>query len=224
MPRIRFSKISKRFRDILAVRDFSLEIIEGEMLALLGPSGSGKTTLLRLLAGLERPDSGSIWIGDRLVTGPATFVPPQERKIGMIFQDLALWPHMTVRGHLDFVLKGNKFPREERKTRIADLLGTMDLADRAKAYPYELSGGQKQRVAIARALAINPEILLLDEPLASLDQDLQVRMTDEIVRLNKQLRITTLYVTHDREEAFRVADRVALIQSGTLERVVETSA
>ncbi len=223
MPRIKFSEIAKSFGTIQAVRDFSLEVADGEMLALLGPSGSGKTTVLRLLAGLEKPDCGSIQIGDGFVTGHGKFVPPQARRIGMVFQDLALWPHMTVRGHLDFVLKGNRFPRRERKRRIFELLEKMDLATRADAYPHELSGGQKQRVSIARALSIDPQILLLDEPLASLDSELQSRMTDEIVRLNQDLRITTLYVTHDGSEAFRVAERVAVMRSGELERIVEPS-
>ena len=223
MPDVEFNNVRKNFGKTRAVEEFSLRIPEGEMLALLGPSGSGKTTVLRLLAGLEMPDCGSIRIGEQIVTGNGRFVPPQKRKIGMVFQDLALWPHMTVARHLEFVTKGKGLPKAERNELIARILQLVGLENRAVAYPHELSGGQKQRVAIARALIIEPEILLLDEPLASLDSDLQVRMTDEVLRLKERFQITTLYVTHDKKEAFRVADRVAFMNNGKLCDIVEAS-
>jgi len=201
-------ELTKRFGPIQALQGLSLRVEAGEWLALSGPSGSGKTTLLRLIAGLDRPDSGVIRLGDRVVSGPCAFVPPQKRRLGMVFQDLALWPHLSVRGHLDFVLRGRGLTCSQRRQRADDMLDVVRLQDRASAYPHQLSGGQKQRVAIARALVTEPEILLLDEPLANLDPDLRARMVDELARLRARFKITALYVTHDICEAEQLADRV----------------
>ena len=211
MPSVQCVDITKRFGATPVLRGLSLRAETGELLAILGPSGSGKTTLLRLIAGLDRPDSGVIWIGDRVVSGPGAFVPPQQRRVGMVFQDLALWPHMSVRKHLEFVLKGRGMPRCERVERTRQMLELVRLDDRAEAYPHQLSGGQKQRVAIARALVAEPEILLLDEPLANLDPELRGRMVDEIARLKNWFKITTFHVTHDPRETQRLADRVVLM-------------
>lgn len=212
MPSIQCINTAKRYGPIQALEPVSLRVESGEFLALLGPSGAGKTTLLRLIAGLDRPDTGVIWIGDQVVAGNGVFVPPQKRRIGMVFQDLALWPHMTVRKHLDFVLTGAGVARTQRRERIAEMLELIRLEDRASALPHQLSGGQQQRVAIARALVIKPKILLLDEPLANLDETLQHRMIDELARLKQWFEITTLYVTHNRREIAGLADRILRIE------------
>lgn len=212
MPSVQCVDVAKRFGATPVLRGVSLRAETGELVAILGPSGSGKTTLLRLIAGLDRPDSGVIWIGDRVVSGPGAFVPPQKRRVGMVFQDLALWPHMSVRRHLEFVLKGRGMPRRERVERARQMLDLIRLDDRADAYPHQLSGGQKQRVAIARALVAEPQILLLDEPLANLDLELRARMVDEIARLKKWFKITTFHVIHDPRETERLADRVVLME------------
>ncbi|MCF6285616.1 MAG: ABC transporter ATP-binding protein [Candidatus Hydrogenedentes bacterium] len=212
MPSIQCIDTAKHYGPIQALAPVSLRVESGEFLALLGPSGAGKTTLLRVMPGLEKPDTGVVWIGDQVVAGKGVFVPPQKRRIGMVFQDLALWPHMTVRKHLDFVLKGTGVARAARRKRIGEMLELIRLEDRAAALPHELSGGQQQRVAIARALVVEPKILLLDEPLASLDETLQHRMIDELARLKQWFKITTLYVTHNQREIADLADRVFRIE------------
>ena len=207
MPSVQCVNVSKRFGSTQALSKASLHVESGELLALFGPSASGKTTLLRIIAGLEKPDEGVVWIGDRIVDGKGVSVPPQKRRVGMVFQDLALWPHMTVRKHLSFVLGRRDVSRRERAGRVSRMLELVRLADRADAHPHQLSGGQKQRVAIARALVTEPDLLLLDEPLSSLDDSLRSAMLDEILRLKKWFGVTVIYVTHDASEVDGVADR-----------------
>ncbi len=192
----------------------SLDVARGECIALLGPSGCGKTTTLRLVAGFITPDSGHILIGGRAVERD----PPHRRQIGMVFQNYALFPHLTAAGNVAFGLEMRHLPRAERDARVAEALSMVGLAQLADRYPARMSGGQQQRVALARALVIRPELLLLDEPLSNLDAGLRVEMREEIARLRTAAGITTLFVTHDQEEALALADRVAVMDRG---RIVE---
>jgi iron(III) transport system ATP-binding protein len=195
--------------------DLTLEIAPGELVALLGPSGCGKTTLLRSIAGLERPTRGTISVGDRVVTGNGTFVPPERRRIGMVFQDGALFPHLDVRRNVAYGL-----PRDQRRSgRVDEALAMVGLADVADRMPGTLSGGQQQRVALARALAPRPGVLLLDEPFSNLDTTLRLQVRSEMHRLLVDLGVTTIFVTHDQEEAFVLGDRVAVLHDGRLAQV-----
>lgn len=213
---IKLNNVTHRFGKITAVRDFSITIPENKLVVLLGPSGSGKSTILSLINGLLPPDEGEIYLGGKLSsTSRKIIIPPQYRQIGMVFQTLALWPHMTVRGNLEFVLKG-KCPRDEMSGRIDKLLELTGLKDYAHTYPPYLSGGEQQRLALARALVINPRILLLDEPLSSLDRNLSRKLCAEIKTFHQQFSTTTLYVTHDQSEALMMADLVAVIEGGRL--------
>jgi iron(III) transport system ATP-binding protein len=207
MRAIEILGLTKRFAAVPVLRDFCLSVAAAEAVCLFGPSGSGKTTVLRLIAGLERPDTGSITIGDTIVTDATRFIPPVARRIGMVFQDLALWPHMRVEKHLDFVLRGALPERATRRERITNLLDLCDLATRRRAYPGELSGGQQQRLAIARALANDPDILLLDEPLTNLEYELRDRFIAEFAR-RKENGATIVLATHERNEAEQITDRI----------------
>nr|WP_286207337.1 ABC transporter ATP-binding protein [Thermomicrobium sp. CFH 73360] len=200
-----------------AVHDLWLEVRGGELLAILGPSGCGKTTTLRLTAGLERPDAGSIEIAGVLVAGGDRFLPPEERGVGLVFQDYALFPHLTVEENIAFGL--HRLGRSERRQRVEELLQLTGLGPFRKRYPHQLSGGQQQRVAIARALAPRPSVLLLDEPFANLDAELRQRMREELRRLLRELGATVVLVTHDRDEALSLADRVAVMLGGTIVQV-----
>ncbi len=211
--------VSKRFGRVSALDGFNLEAREGEILALLGPSGSGKTTALRVLAGLERPDEGEARIGDRLVAGPGLHVPPEDRGLGMVFQGLALWPHMTARGHLEFCLRGRGVPRGEWDARVREAFARARLDAPETRYPHELSGGQAQRLAIARAIVTGPHVVLLDEPLANLDAPLKEELITELRDLRRSLGATFLHVTHDQREALSIADRVAVVRDGRVEQV-----
>jgi ABC-type Fe3+/spermidine/putrescine transport system ATPase subunit len=192
---------------------FSVALRAGERMAILGPSGCGKTTVLRLVAGLLAPDSGSVALDDKIVSSAGcVLVPPEQRNVGMVFQDLALWPHLTVDGNLRFGLKARKVPRAEAGRRIRKTLELVGLWDRAGSHPGELSGGEQQRVALARALVLEPGVLLMDEPLSSLDFDLALRLRREILQLHEKLRFTLLYVTHNREEAAEIGERVLLMK------------
>jgi iron(III) transport system ATP-binding protein len=202
--------VSKRFGAVRAVDDAQLCVERGEFVALLGPSGCGKTTLLRLIAGFEEPDGGEIEVAGRRVAG-GTWVPPERRRIGMVFQDYALFPHLTVAENVAFGL-----PRAERKTRVPAVLALVDLCGLGERYPHELSGGQQQRVALARALAPKPELVLLDEPWSNIDPHLRATMRDELARILRGIHVTVVLVTHDREEAFSLADRIALMRDGTV--------
>jgi iron(III) transport system ATP-binding protein len=220
MNAIELRAVSKAYDGRTAVDGVSVSVERGERVALVGPSGCGKTTVLRLVGGLEVPDSGGIRIDGALVAEHGrNLVEPEQRHIGMVFQDLALWPHMTVHEHLDFALRYDKrSKRTDRPGRIREVLEMVRLSDRARAKPGELSGGEQQRVALARALVANPTIVLMDEPLSSLDPELNLHLRREILRLHAELGFTLVYVTHSREEAADLGSRVILMrQSGAAE-------
>jgi len=197
------------------VEGLHLQVKPGELVALLGPSGCGKTTTLRLMAGFLRPDAGEIWVGDRCLSSPTTVVPPERRRMAMIFQSYALWPHMTVAQNVAYGLRFKKgMSNANRERRVKEILKVVQLSGFESRYPGELSGGQQQRVAVARALVVEPEILLLDEPLSNLDANLREEMRFEIRRLHEAFGITTLYVTHDQGEAMVISDRIAVLHKG----------
>jgi len=212
---IAIREVVKRFGAVTAVDRADLSVRDGELFTLLGPSGCGKTTLLRLVAGFYQPDAGEIRFGDRLVSG----LPPYERNIGMVFQNYALWPHMTVAANVAYGLKLRKLGGAEVAARLAEGLRKVNLTGYESRYPGQLSGGQQQRVALARALVLNPDILLLDEPLSNLDAKIRVQVRAEIRKLQQELGITTLYVTHDQEEALSLSDRVAVMKDGRVLQV-----
>ena len=203
--------VSKRFGTVQAVDRAQLCVERGELLALLGPSGCGKTTLLRVIAGFERPDAGEVVLDEVRVAGNGTWVPPEKRRVGMVFQDYALFPHMTVAENVGFGV-----PRANRSRRVVEALARVGLADHGDRYPHELSGGQQQRVALARALAPEPTLVLLDEPWSNIDPLLRASMRDDLAEILRSIGVTVVLVTHDREEAFSIADRVAVMHAGTL--------
>src|ERR1700761_819551 len=212
---IRFQGVQRQFGDVMALAGLDLDIEDGELIALLGPSGCGKTTALRILGGFDRPTAGRVLVNDKDVTN----VPPNKRDMGMVFQAYSLFPNMNVRDNVAFGLRmrgGGKPQRQQRADELLELVGLAQTADR---YPHQLSGGQQQRVAIARALAIEPEVLLLDEPLSALDALVRHQLRAEIRSLQLRLGITTLFVTHDQAEALSIADRVGVMNSGRLEQI-----
>ena len=213
--KIALKEVSKRFGSTLAVDRVSLDVGDGELFTLLGPSGCGKTTLLRLVAGFYAPDTGEVRFGARRVDG----LPPYERNIGMVFQNYALWPHMTVRANVTYGLRLRRLATAEVERRLAAGLARVNLTGLEDRYPGQLSGGQQQRVALARALVLNPDILLLDEPLSNLDAKIRTQVRGEIRTLQKDLGITTMYVTHDQEEALSLSDRVAVMRDGRVQQV-----
>lgn len=215
MAKVRIEGVTKRFGEIVAVDDVSAEIEDGELFALLGPSGCGKTTLLRVVAGFELPDSGRVFFGGRDMTN----VPPNQRGTGMVFQSYALWPHMTVRENIEFGLKMRKLAGDERARRVANVVELLRLKGLEDRSPLQLSGGQQQRVAVARALAIEPQILLMDEPLSNLDAKLRIETRTELKKIQRELGITVIYVTHDQEEAMSIADRMGVMNKGQLLQV-----
>jgi iron(III) transport system ATP-binding protein len=204
--------VSKSFDAAPVLRDVDLRVDAGQIVALLGPSGCGKTTLLRAIAGLERPDQGEVWLGERLLSGRGTFVAPERRRIGMVFQDWALFPHLSVGRNVGFGLTR----AERRSGRIEAALQLVELTGLADRMPATLSGGQQQRVALARALANRPAALLLDEPFSNLDATLRVSIRAEVQRLLRELSLTAVFVTHDQEEAFLLGDQVAVMLGGTV--------
>jgi iron(III) transport system ATP-binding protein len=208
---IRLDGVTKRFGDVVAVDRACLCVDRGDVVALLGPSGCGKTTLLRLVAGFERPDGGTVEVAGRLVSGHGGWIPPEDRRVGMVFQDYALFPHLTVAENVGFGLR-----RSARRARVRELLAIVGLEDLGKRYPHELSGGQQQRVALARALAPAPELILLDEPWSNVDHSLRESLRAEVTEIIRPLGVTVVLVTHDREEAFSLADRIALMHSGRI--------
>uniref|UniRef100_A0A7J3X8J0 ABC transporter ATP-binding protein n=1 Tax=Thermofilum pendens TaxID=2269 RepID=A0A7J3X8J0_THEPE len=217
MARVEVRELFKRFGRVVAVDHVSFEVKDGEFMVLLGPSGCGKTTTLRLIAGLETPDGGEIYIGDRLVND----LPPKDRDVAMVFQNYALYPHMKVYDNIAFPLRIRKLPKEEidrRVREVAKLLRIEELLDR---YPRQLSGGQQQRVALGRALVRQPQVFLMDEPLSNLDAKLRVYMRAELKRLQRELGITTIYVTHDQAEAMTMADRIAVMNEGKIMQLAE---
>jgi iron(III) transport system ATP-binding protein len=211
---IRISGLSFRYshRSPFIIKDCNLSIAQGEIVAVLGPSGSGKTTLLRLIAGLELPTSGSIVIGGRVMSDKTHFVPPEKRGVGMVFQDYALFPHMTVSENIQFGLR--HLPRRERLARMEEMLNLVNLTEYKNRYPYELSGGQQQRVALARSLAPAPSLLMLDEPFSHLDTHLQQQIRDELRHILKQTGTTSIFVTHNDDDAKVLADRLVHIDKG----------
>jgi multiple sugar transport system ATP-binding protein len=214
LARVTIKKLTKRFHDVVAVNNLSLEIKDKEFVVVLGPSGCGKTTALRCIAGLETPDEGEIYIGDRLVND----LDPKERDIAMVFQSYALYPHMTVFNNLAFPLENAKVPKEDIKERVqevSELLKIHELLDRK---PKQLSGGQRQRVALGRAMVRKPHVFLMDEPLSNLDAKLRVYMRAELKKLQKDVGITTIYVTHDQVEAMTMGDKVAILDEGVLQQ------
>jgi iron(III) transport system ATP-binding protein len=213
--RVQLKGITKNFGTLTAIDDVSLIIEEGEFFTLLGPSGCGKTTLLRTIAGFHAPEAGEIRFGDRVVN----HVPPHRRETGMVFQNYALFPHLSVYDNVAYGLRARKVPRDEMADRIVTILKSVQLEGLEQRLPSQLSGGQQQRVALARALVISPQILLMDEPLSNLDAKLRVSMREEIRSIQKRLGITTIYVTHDQEEAMAVSDRIAILCRGRVEQV-----
>ena len=215
MSGVTLDKIVKRYGPTVAVDNVSLEIKEGEFLTLLGPSGCGKTTTLRLISGFIQPTSGAIHFGDKDVTG----IAPQHRQIGMVFQDYALFPHLTVRENIGFGLVERKYEKHAIKERVDELLALIKLENAAERYPSEISGGQAQRVAVARAVAHPPSVLLMDEPLGALDLKLRETMQIELRRIQQELGITAVYVTHDQSEAMNMSDRIVVMNSGIIEQI-----
>jgi len=207
--------VGKRFGAYVALEDVSIEVPDGSLTALLGPSGSGKSTLLRIVAGLETPDRGSVLIGGR----DATNLPPQERGVGFVFQHYAAFKHMTVRDNVGFGLRIRKAPKPQIRSRVDELLGLVQLDGLAERYPSQLSGGQRQRMALARALAVEPRVLLLDEPFGALDARVREELRDWLRRLHEQVHVTTVLVTHDQEEAMEVASRIVVMNHAKVEQV-----
>ena len=218
MASVELRNLTKRYGSLAVVDDISLTIEHGKLVCLLGPSGCGKTTTLRLLAGFVDPSAGEIRVGDRLISSPANTVPPERRNMSMIFQSYALWPHMTVAENIIYGLKLRKLPRDVIGAKLDAILATTKLAALAERYPGELSGGQQQRVALARALIVEPETLLLDEPLSNLDANLREEMRFEVRRLHDTYRYTTVYVTHDQSEAMTTADVICVMNGGKIEQ------
>ncbi len=214
MVKVRLEGLKKYFDKVKAVNDIDLEIIPGEFVVLLGPSGCGKTTLLRCISGLERVTEGKVFFDNDNIT----YLSPKDRNISMVFQNYAVWPHMTVKNNIAFPLRIKKYSQhqiQEKVIWVANLLGIDDLLDR---YPAQLSGGQRQRVAVARAIVMEPRVLLMDEPLSNLDALLRVRMRTEIKKLQENLKVTTIYVTHDQVEAMTMGDRIAVLNQGILQQ------
>lgn len=217
MRALELEDVSKRYGERAVLREVSLRIKPGERLVVFGRSGCGKTTLLRLLAGFIAPEHGSIRLGDDVVAEDGRItVPPERRRLGLVFQDLALWPHLTVHGNLAFGLKAQGVPDREREQRIREMLAMVEMEAYAEAKPAELSGGEQQRVALARALVLRPDTLLMDEPLASLDEALNRRLRKEILRLHREIGFTLVYVTHSREEAEDIGTRTVHLQGGVI--------
>jgi putative spermidine/putrescine transport system ATP-binding protein len=215
MASVSLRALSKVYDGVAAVKEFNMEIGEGEFVVLLGPSGCGKTTTLRMIAGFVEPSAGSVVIG----SDDVTWLLPRKRNIGMVFQDYALFPNMTVSDNIGFGLRERGVAPAERRQRVAELLALIQLERRAEAYPDELSGGQQQRVALARAIAARPRVLLMDEPLGALDLKLREAMQIELQRLQRELKITTVLVTHDQQEAMTLADRIVIMAGGEIQQV-----
>jgi iron(III) transport system ATP-binding protein len=227
MKTLEVQNLTKRFPSAAqpAVNNISFALEDGEILALVGPSGCGKTTTLRLVAGLDRPDSGSITINGTLAASESCFLPPEKRNVGLVFQDHALFPHLTVFDNVAFGLRGGgamsrpRRKREEIESTVFDMLRLMGMDSLARRYPHALSGGERQRVALARALAPRPVLVLMDEPFSSLDADMRLEMREQVRDILKSMRATVVFVTHDQEEALFMGDRLAVLQRGQIEQI-----
>jgi iron(III) transport system ATP-binding protein len=221
MAFLTIERLEKRFGEVTALHSVSLSAEQGEMLVLVGPSGCGKTTCLRCIAGLERPTSGRIRIGERVITAieDGVFVPPEKREIGMVFQSYAVWPHMTVFENVAYPLRAMGVGGDELRRRVLEALKLVQLEPLAQRYSSQISGGQQQRVALARSLVGAPKLLLFDEPLSNLDANLRLQMRIEIKELQRRLGFTAVYVTHDQAEAMAIADRIAIMEKGVLQQV-----
>ncbi len=216
---VKVENVSKAYNKIPVIREISLDIGKGERVVILGPSGCGKTTLLRMIAGFIQPDKGRLIIdGQTVADNGKRIIAPESRQVGMVFQDLALWPHMTSYKNIEFGLKAKNVSKAEIRVRIDTILEEIQMVQFKNAYPGELSGGQQQRIALARALVTCPKTLLMDEPLSSLDADLRQVLRREILRLQEELAITMIYVTHDREEAFSLATRIVVMKEGKIQK------
>ena len=215
MAYLELKNVSKQFGNVTAVYDFNLDIEKGSLVSFLGPSGCGKTTTLRMIAGFEQPDQGTITLDGIDIT----IIPPNKRDIGMVFQAYALFPNLSVRDNVAFGLEMKKIPKNEINRRVTEVLEMVRLDNIANRYPHQLSGGQQQRIALARALAVQPRVLLLDEPLSALDAEVRVALRAEIRRIQTQLAITTVYVTHDQEEALSISDKVVVMNNGRVEQI-----
>ena len=218
MSSVTIRNVSKAFGENVVLKDFNQTFADGEFITLLGPSGCGKTTMLRMIAGFERPTSGEILIGDRVVSSEKVFLPPEKREIGMVFQSYAVWPHMSVWDNVAYPLRIRKVPKAKIAEQVKHALETVHLSQYAERMPDQLSGGQQQRVALARALVGRPELLLLDEPLSNLDAKLRESMRFEIKEIQKEAGITVVYVTHDQTEAMAMSDRIILIHRGEVQQ------
>ncbi|MSP51615.1 MAG: ABC transporter ATP-binding protein [Alphaproteobacteria bacterium] len=216
MPDVKITGLTKRFGDVVAVDAMNLHVPEGSLTTFLGPSGCGKTTTLRMIAGLETPTEGEIAIGNEVVYRGGASIAPERRNIGMVFQSYAIWPHMTVFNNVAYPLQVRRRPRKEIRERTMQALATVRMTDLAERYPAQLSGGQQQRVAVARAIVFQPRILLFDEPLSNLDAKLREAMRIELRELQQRLGVTTLYVTHDQQEALAISDQVAVMDQGKI--------
>ena len=217
-PFLQLRDVGKRYRGHGGVARLSFDVDTGQSVGVVGPSGSGKTTLLRLIAGLERPDQGDIWLDGHLVaTAGRIVVPAHQRRVGLVFQDLALWPHLTARENLDFVVSARGVAKAERTALVSEMLRRCRIDSLADRHPHQLSGGEQQRVALARALVGSPQLLLLDEPFSSLDDELRVMLRDELAALQRQLQVTTIYVTHDMEDVAVLADRIVKMRAGMID-------
>lgn len=221
MVKLALRNLTKTFDDFVAVDDVTLELEHGEFVSLLGPSGCGKTTTLRMIAGFIRPSGGIIEMDGESLSTAALSVPPERRRMSMIFQSYAIWPNMTVAENVAFGLHVRKLPASQIRSQVDAMLEVVHLAHLRDRYPAELSGGQQQRVALARAMVVRPEVLLLDEPLSNLDANLREEMRYEIRRLHNEFRITTVYVTHDQSEAMAASDRIVVMNAGRIEQVAD---
>ena len=219
MSKLVLKGVARRYGTVEAVADFSLELVPGEFVSLLGPSGCGKTTTLRMIAGFVPPSAGTIEMDGQQISSPSSVVPPEKRRMSMIFQSYAIWPNMTVGENVGFGLQVRKLSRGEIDRKVDAILDVVQMRNLKGRYPAELSGGQQQRVALARAIVVEPEVLLLDEPLSNLDANLREEMRFEIRRLHDEFKITTVYVTHDQSEAMVTSDRIVVMNHGRIEQV-----
>ena len=218
MSAVTIKNVSKSFGDNTVLHDFSQVFADGEFVTLLGPSGCGKTTMLRMIAGFEKPTAGEIYVGETLVSGDKTFLPPEKRNMGMVFQSYAVWPHMNVYDNVAYPLTIKRINKTDMKKKVEKVLSIVHLGQYAQRYPNQLSGGQQQRVALARALVAEPNLLLLDEPLSNLDAKLRESMRFEIKEIQQSLGIAVVYVTHDQTEAMAMSDRIFLINRGVVQQ------